>query len=693
MCGKFSVLALAGWLILAFAVPLNAQVNIGKWRRHVVTLNNSTYSGNPFELAVEARFTHTTTSAQLTLPGYYDGSNQWKIGFMPTKLGEWTYTTSSGDSDLDNYTGTINCVPSGHPGPLAEDPSHRNKWKYADGGYVVPIGVFVSAMLDSATTLEWATMADFIQDNNLQLLNFRISEHDLAFSSVGSLQMHLPRWQRLEERVEALTERGIGIDIMLYTDDEGVPSFGPYSTAEQLLIRYTVARLASFPVVMFNSGIDIAEYRDQSWVNWYGQQVEGLDPYGHPVSSRYTGGSGRLKMSGQTYNSVGDRNSTIANLLRAYDLTDHIPASNNDNWSEDLTGNINGHTRQDIRRAGWKAVVSGGIVFHVRHNTRNCFGGLIQSCDRYFDADSLASQLDSEAWLKLVNPFVQDKLGDTFAMMDPASSLVTGAGGKYALADATRTKVVYMLMGQNDTWDSGDGGNITVRLGGVSGHYDATWFDPRTGNEASAGTLAGGSDHTLSPPSTDDWILVVVRPETPLIALDKIQITRAVHFAENLPDDTFTVANGGVGELNYAIRSDQPWLSLDPSVGSSTGEQDTITISYKENALSIGAYTATIEVVDNGSSPPSANSPQNIILTLKVKTVLPDFDHDGDVDLTDFGLLQSCFTMGMEGIRSECSHVDMNGDELVDQTDLGVFQTCASGANILADEACDDGFE
>ena len=135
MCGKFSVLALAGWLILAFAVPLNAQVNIGKWRRHVVTLNNSTYSGNPFELAVEARFTHTTTSAQLTLPGYYDGSNQWKIGFMPTKLGEWTYTTSSGDSDLNSYTGTINCVPSGHPGPLAEDPSHRNKWKYADGGY------------------------------------------------------------------------------------------------------------------------------------------------------------------------------------------------------------------------------------------------------------------------------------------------------------------------------------------------------------------------------------------------------------------------------------------------------------------------------------------------------------------------------------------------------------------------------
>jgi len=33
-----------------------------------------------------------------------------------------------------------------------------------------------------------------------------------------------------------------------------------------------VARLAAYPVVFFNSGIDIREYRDQADINWWGQQ-------------------------------------------------------------------------------------------------------------------------------------------------------------------------------------------------------------------------------------------------------------------------------------------------------------------------------------------------------------------------------------------------------------------------------------
>ena len=119
------------------------------------------------------------------------------------------------------------------------------------------------------------------------------------------------------------------------------------------------------------------------------------------------------------------------------------------------------------------------------------------------------SQLDAEPWLRLINQFVQNHLGETFGDMEPAPTLVNGSGGKYALADPARTKILYLLMGQNDTWDSGDGGSITVKLGGLSGTYNATWFDPRIGNETSAGTLTTGSDHILNPPSSDDWVLLL----------------------------------------------------------------------------------------------------------------------------------------------------------------------------------------
>ena len=83
-------------LLATLGTPLEAG-SVNRWGRHVVSLANASYSGNPFELEVEATFTHTTSGTELTLPGYYAGGDTWKIGFMPTEEGEWTWVTSSAD--------------------------------------------------------------------------------------------------------------------------------------------------------------------------------------------------------------------------------------------------------------------------------------------------------------------------------------------------------------------------------------------------------------------------------------------------------------------------------------------------------------------------------------------------------------------------------------------------------------------
>ena len=118
----------------------------------------------------------------------------------------------------------------------------------------------------------------------------------------------------------------------------------------------------------------------------------------------------------------------------------------------------------------------------------------------------MPTDLESEQWLKLINPFVQSRLGATFGSMVPASALVANG---YCIADAARTKLLYVLIGENDTYDAGDGGGVTVRLSTLTGSYAATWFDPRTGQATSLGALSAGSDHSLAPPSRDDWILLL----------------------------------------------------------------------------------------------------------------------------------------------------------------------------------------
>jgi hypothetical protein len=211
-------------------------------------------------------------------------------------------------------------------------------------------------------------------------------------------------------------------------------------------------------------------------------------------------------MNGETYTSDGGRNSKLSTMLDAHNRK-NVPAMNTDNFSEELTNNINAHTRDDVRRAAWKGVVVGGVGFHVRDKDIFCPSGITE-CDRYFQVTEVAQSLNAAPWIRLVNPFVQSRLGSTFGAMTYTASLVANG---HALADPNRTKIMYLLVGRHDTWDTYDDSSLTVKLGGLRGVYATTWFDPRTGRETNGGTLAGGKNYSMIPPSdpSNDWILLL----------------------------------------------------------------------------------------------------------------------------------------------------------------------------------------
>jgi hypothetical protein len=182
-------------------------------------------------------------------------------------------------------------------------------------------------------------------------------------------------------------------------------------------------------------------------------------------------------------------------------------------------------------------------------------------------------------------------------------------------------------------------------------------------------------------------------PTVPLIVLSTSAIVRSVDYTQNLADDTFTVANtGGAGTIDFTASSDQPWLSVSPTNGSLTGPDDevTLTLSYSIAGLAIGTHHASVTVADPGA----ANSPQLLSVTLNVKSVLPDFDLDSDVDLEDFAYLQRCLgpVLGAPPM-SGCEYADIEGDNDVDTFDVAAFYNCLSGAGVLANAACDDAYE
>ncbi len=64
-----------------------------------------------------------------------------------------------------------------------------------------------------------------------------------------------------------------------------------------------------------------------------------------------------------------------------------------------------------------------------------------------------------------------------------------------------------------------------------------------------------------------------------------------------------------------------------------------------------------------------------------IQTAPGDFDVDGDVDLTDFGYLQGCYSGSGVAPRSGCTDANLDGDNDVDQADFDMFKTCFGGAD------------
>ncbi|HOX05006.1 MAG TPA: Ig-like domain-containing protein, partial [Planctomycetota bacterium] len=109
-------------------------------------------------------------------------------------------------------------------------------------------------------------------------------------------------------------------------------------------------------------------------------------------------------------------------------------------------------------------------------------------------------------------------------------------------------------------------------------------------------------------------VTVTLTVTGPTITLSTAAISATCLHGQDAAAQSFTVRNSGAVTLEYTISDDAAWLSCSPASGSSTGESDTIAVSYDTDALPPGTYTATITV----ASADASNSPQTIAVTLTV---------------------------------------------------------------------------
>ncbi len=475
---RIAVLVVAWCCLPAGRAPANEQV--GKWTRFEAALDNSTWQGNPFDVELKGTF-HSPSGRSLTQWGFYAGDNIWKIFFMPDEIGTWTFRTQSPNSDLDGKRGSFTCVPSELPGLLHGEGPH---WVLGEEGGTFPIlwnppmsdGVRwgFRSRLRSHDTIEEAL--EFAAGTvGARLLGFDALlivptgwAEDWPQSAVPyvigqeGVQFHLPFWDRLNAKLDAARDRGMGHYIMLYSDDELRPDlFGltPRSKREMRFLRYAVARLACYPIVLWDSGIDIGEYRSGDWIDWYVEWFKENDPWRHPVGSRTGGGSGGKIPEGATYFSTGGaylpgRDALIEDYWATATRLS-IPVAHTDHWRPYIARGDWSHEK--IRIAHWRCALSGGQALYPDYNQ----GRFVWS--------EVAGQ--GGPWIGHASRFFQTKLRTDMRRLLPDDRIVRNGDNAIAAANPGKEYVVYLE----------EGGRVELDLTDESGTLEARWYNPRTG--------------------------------------------------------------------------------------------------------------------------------------------------------------------------------------------------------------------
>jgi PKD repeat protein len=90
----------------------------------------------------------------------------------------------------------------------------------------------------------------------------------------------------------------------------------------------------------------------------------------------------------------------------------------------------------------------------------------------------------------------------------------------------------------------------------------------------------------------------------------------AVEGGDRPPDQTLEIWNSGIGTLEWTASDATPWLSLEPTSGSSTGVHDTNTVGVSVNTSGMvtGSYHGSITISDPGAT----NDPQTLDVSLEI---------------------------------------------------------------------------
>lgn len=505
-------------LLLVFVTMVFAQTE--QWRLSEITLTATNTYANPF---MDASITAVFTGPGGTIirrPGFWDGSNTWKIRFAPTKTGTWSYTVTASDTTdtgLHGQTGSLNCV--AYTGSL---PVYKHGF--------LKVSDTKRHLIHADSTPFWY-MGDthwFMEHEDFDtvfkvVVDKRITQKYTVYqshptrgylSNSGATNIDTLKYRQLDRYFEYISEKGLvhafGLDCHNAID---------YFTAEgsRRVAKYVCARYGAYPVLFFTSQEVDLWGNETKWKNAF-DEWNLWDDYNHPATCHlYYSTNGETKLWGNDpehdlfflqaghgivhtaahYKSYWDYNTPVKPFLEV-----------ESNYEEIRMGSLPNNA-DNVRKAAYKAIQCGSAGFGYGANGlwNNCFSATDCNCceDWGINHWSQALNFPGGAQMQYITEFYTSiewwKLIPRFT--DPSWCTVSDGENVIVKSSGVSTYVAYF---------TSSGTSCTFRNMSDSTPYVASWFNPRNGSSTLINSnvrSVNGSWTAPSKPTNEDWLLLL----------------------------------------------------------------------------------------------------------------------------------------------------------------------------------------
>jgi Protein of unknown function (DUF4038)/Domain of unknown function (DUF5060)/Putative collagen-binding domain of a collagenase len=507
--------------------------------------SNLSYENSFKDVVVTATFT-APSGRKLIARGFYDGRNTWRVRIAPDEIGTWRYTITSDDPknfSLNNKSGVFRCVTSEEPGFIRPDPTRPYWFSYSDGTPFYGIGDTSYGLVNGLTDEQRIAYFDERAAQQFNFIRFFVTE---GFRHAELLENEAWAWggtpaepdfdrlnpeyfQRLEMILGEIKERGLHAEIEVF-DYYSRPFTDPSvwtDSRRDLWAQYVVSRLSAYSTVFLWTVTNEYEtypdgvYRydgpsDDEWAISMGTLFHEMDPHKHPttvhnwsfdkdggIGTRFGASEAIDVLTQQEWGDAawnGTHREGDAEGIEQRIAMDRLfdkPVINTENGYEGLADYFSFNNQvaspDKARRAAWRVFAGGGATYAAG------FAGTWPGKDNFIwdEQGPLFFKLQDAGLGRFVQHFASFVKTTDFRNMSPAPNIVSEPNS--CLAFKGHEYVVY----------APSGGVFTLNLRGVSGLFEAKWFNPRTGAYRDTTSVPGGRVHTFTSPDNNDWVLHV----------------------------------------------------------------------------------------------------------------------------------------------------------------------------------------